>query len=297
VQSFKIFPKEKVLFDEPMRNHTTFKIGGPADVLFLPENVEDVKECIEICKRDNIPFFVIGNGSNLLVKDEGFRGVIIKIAKNMDKIYTLKCGRHYAQSGIILKTASKIFAEKSLSGFEFLDGIPGTVGGAITMNAGAYDGEIKQIVHSVDIFDIIDRRLKTLDNNEMDFAYRRSVIKKGGLIVLGASFNLTKVATPAMIKQKIDHLNEQRRAKQPLNMPSAGSTFKRPIGHFAGKLIGDAGLKGFKIGGALVSQKHAGFVVNDGNATAKDVLELIDHIKNVVQKKYNVLLEEEVVII
>ena len=294
---FDIFAPDKILINEPLKNHTTFKIGGACDIIFLPSDVLDIKACINICKRNSIRFFIMGNGSNLLVRDEGYRGVIIKLGKNISSIYQREDGLDYAQAGASLKSLSKYFIEKSLSGFEFADGIPGTVGGGVIMNAGAYYGEMAMVVHQVDILDKNTGDIRTLNNDDMQFGYRYSRIKTSGDIVLGASFKLKKTLDKNTIVQKITELNNMRKDKQPLNMPSAGSTFKRPIGLYAGKLISDAGLKGYRIGDACVSDKHAGFVVNMGNATAAEVILLIEHIKTTVKQKYDVLLEEEVVII
>ena len=292
----KVFTSDKILKNEPLKNHTSFRIGGAVDVLFLPSNVKDIMTCIDICKKNNTNFFVMGNGSNILAKDTGYRGVVIKITKNMNEIEMVDDGTVYAQSGVSLKALSKYFLEKGLKGFEFADGIPGTLGGAISMNAGAYEEEMKMVVSNVNVFDIATNKTMTLSNEEMKFGYRHSIAKEKDMIILMSSFRLKK-GNKEDIQSKINRLNSQRQEKQPLDYPSAGSTFKRPQGYFAGKLISDSGLKGFAIGGAQVSKKHAGFIINTGNATAEDVLNLIAHIKNEVNKNYKILLEEEVVII
>lgn len=291
----ELFNKQALYFNEPMKNHTSFKIGGPVEVLFLPNNKEDIIQGVKVCKENNIPYYIVGNCTNLLVRDKGFKGVIIKISKNINKIWKEDNNIIYAESGVFLSTLANFFLKEGLEGFEFASGIPGTLGGAIYMNAGAYNSEIKDVLLSCDV--INERgKIKTLLNEEMKFGYRTSVAKLNNMIILGGRFKLNK-GNKDDIKAKIINLNKQRSQKQPLDMPSAGSTFKRPDGFYAGKLIMDSGLKGFTIGGAQVSKKHCGFVVNTGNATSEDVIKLITHIKETVYKNYKIKLEQEVIII
>jgi len=295
----QVFGHDAVYIDEPMKNHTSFKIGGSTDVLFIPKCVDDIKRAINICKENNTLFYIVGNGTNLLVKDNGYRGVIIKIAGSISNITSIEKGEDrsiiYAESGVSLAKLAGYFLEESLEGFEFASGIPGTLGGAICMNAGAYGSEMGDVIMSVDILDD-QGNITTLSKSDMNFGYRASAAKERNIIILGGTLEL-RVGNKESIKEKMIVLNRQRSEKQPLDLPSAGSTFKRPQGHFAGKLIMDSGLKGFSIGSAQVSEKHSGFVVNKGNATAEDVINLIDHIKDMVNKKNNVELEQEVIII
>lgn len=284
----------KILFDEPMKNHTSFKIGGPADVLIVPDKEEDVIAAIKFCRENGIKHFIMGNGTNLLVKDTGIRGAVIKIANGFDKIY-VKEDRIYCQSGALLKKVAEFCLEHSLTGFEFACGIPGTVGGAITMNAGAYDGEMKDIVFKVRALDK-KNNIVELSNEEMNFRYRGSAVIDQGLVVLGVEYKLEK-GEYSVIEEKMKDLTYRRETKQPLEYPSAGSTFKRPVGYFAGKLIDDAGLRGIRYGDAQVSEKHCGFVINAGEATFEEVFTLIKTIQKVVHDKFNVMLEPEVKII
>ncbi|SHJ49005.1 UDP-N-acetylmuramate dehydrogenase [Tepidibacter formicigenes] len=290
----EILDKKDILIDELMKNHTSFKIGGPADFLVTPRNEDEIKKLIILVNKENIPYFLMGNGSNLLVKDGGIRGVVIKIAENYSD-FEIKDNIIKAQSGILLSKLAKNILKNSLSGFEFASGIPGTLGGAIAMNAGAYGGEMKDVVESVRLLDM-DGNIVELSNEEMEFGYRKSLITEKNYIVLEAKVAL-KVGKYEDIKAIYDDLNLKRTTKQPLNMPSAGSTFKRPQGYYAGKLIEDSGLRGLTLKGAQVSTKHCGFVVNTGNASASDILELLDIIKKTVYDKFNVVLEEEVKII
>ena len=291
---FKSFyNQEDIKIDENLSNYVNFRVGGPADILLIPSEKQQVIESIKICRENNIPFYVIGNGSNLLVRDGGFRGVVIsmKSVKNItvnDTIIVADCG-------VMLKDVSNIALENSLTGFEFACGIPGTVGGAVFMNAGAYDGEISNVVYSVDVIDN-DGNVVTMLKDDLEFAYRSSAVMKNGYIVLSAKFKLEKGKVKT-IKELVDDLTNKRESKQPLEYPSAGSTFKRPTGYFAGKLIQDAGLKGYSIGGAAVSEKHSGFVINKGNASAKDITDLIKHIQDEVKKQFGVDLHPEVRII
>lgn len=273
-----------------MKNHTSFKIGGPADEFCEAQSVSDIKNLISYAKNKGIGYCVIGNGSNLLVGDRGIRGLVIKLARGFDKI-SISGTEITAESGILLSKLANEALKCSLSGLEFASGIPGTLGGGIFMNAGAYGGEMKDVVKSVSYLE--NDEIKTVGKDELDFGYRHSFFSDKDAIILSAVLELEK-ADAAEIKAKTDDYKERRTSKQPLSMPSAGSTFKRPEGYFAGKLIEDAGLKGFKIGGAEVSQKHSGFVVNSGGATAKDVMELIGHIQKTVYEKFGVRLETEV---
>ena len=285
-----LFSPDKIKINEPMAGHTTFKTGGPADIMLLPESAEEITEAIKICKSNSLPCILIGNGSNLLVRDKGIRGVVIKLGKGFSRIEVKDC-RVRAQAGALLSTVANAAYKASLKGMEFAAGIPGSIGGAVCMNAGAYGGEMKDIIKEVTVFD--GEKIKTISNNEAEFEYRNSRIMKEKMTVLEAVMELEKGETEE-IKALMDELAARRREKQPLDKPSAGSTFKRPEGHFAGKLIEEAGLRGFSIGGAQVSEKHCGFVVNRGGATSRDILELIDEIKRRVYDNSGVMLECEV---
>lgn len=288
----QIVGEKNIKENEPMSNHTTFRIGGVVDYFVIPETKEQIQKVLLFCKENKIPYYIIGNGSNLLVGDKGFRGVIVQIDKTFDEIIFVDETTVKAQAGVMLsKLASKI-AEKSLTGFEFAWGIPGTLGGAVYMNAGAYGGEIKDCIVSALVLDE-NNEIKTLTKEELELSYRSSIIQKKDYVVLEAVFRFEKGDKEAILA-KMAELNEKRREKQPLNYPSAGSTFKRPEGYFAGKLIMDAGLSGYKIGGAMVSNKHCGFVVNVGNATAKDVQTLMQNVDKIVYEKFGVHLEPEV---
>ncbi|MEF9992087.1 MAG: UDP-N-acetylmuramate dehydrogenase [Paraclostridium sp.] len=289
-----ILGKEGIYIDEPMKNHISFKVGGPADFLVKPKDENQIKEVITFLKSNDIPYIVIGNGSNLLVKDGGIRGVVIKIADNFNE-FTVEDNTVFAQSGALLSFMGKAILNKSLTGFEFAAGIPGTLGGAIAMNAGAYGGEMKDIVKMVKLIDT-KGNIFELSNEDMEFEYRKSLINKQDYIVLSAVIGL-KEGNYEEIKESMKELTKSRVTKQPLNLPSAGSTFKRPVGYFAAKLIEDSGLKGLTLGGAQVSDKHAGFVVNIGDAKAKDILDLINVVKSTVYSKFGVMLEEEVKIL
>ena len=281
----------KILFNEPMRNHTTFKIGGPADVMIIPSNEEELIKAITFCRENNIDFLIMGNGSNLLVRDGGIRGVVIKVNEGFNEL-TVDGTRIYCQAGALLSTTSKLALKYSLKNFEFASGIPGTIGGAITMNAGAYGGEMKDVVKLVRVLDK-NNQIKEYTNEEMNFRYRNSRIWDEGLIVLGVELGL-EAGEYSAIEGIMKDLTYRRTSKQPLELPSGGSTFKRPEGYFAGKLIEDAGLRGLRYGGAQVSEKHCGFVVNVDNATCKDILHLISVIQKVVRDKFNVELETEI---
>jgi UDP-N-acetylmuramate dehydrogenase len=289
----KAIGKDNVILNEPMCKHTTFKIGGNADVFVMPTSVEDVVKCIQIAKDNGVPFYIVGNGSNLLVKDNGYRGVVIQLYRNFGGV-EVDGNKIVCRSGALLSSVSKEALKNSLTGLEFASGIPGTLGGAICMNAGAYGGEMKNVVKSVTV--IKDGAVVTLDGNECDFGYRKSRIMSEGMIVLEAVLELEH-GNYDDIKSKMDELSKMRVEKQPLEYPSAGSTFKRPEGYFAGKLIDDCGLRGFRVGDAQISEKHCGFVVNRGKATAADVIELMKKVNDIVTEKFGVGLEPEVRII
>jgi UDP-N-acetylmuramate dehydrogenase len=291
-QQLKDFAKErniKLTENEALSKHTYFKIGGAADIIIYPNSVDDVISIIGLCK--NINFYFLGNGSNILVSDSGFKGVIIKTEKlntvSLDENNMISAG-----AGALLSKASTFAYHHSLSGLEFAFGIPGSVGGAVFMNAGAYDGEMKDIVFSTTYIDE-KRVIKTVLNKEHDFSYRKSIFKENKGFILSTKLLLHN-GNKATIKAKMDEFKKRRIEKQPLEYPSAGSVFKRPEGHYAGKLIEDAGLKGYKIGGAMVSDKHSGFIINIGNAKCADVLALIDTITDTVYEKFNVQLECEI---
>lgn len=285
---------DTVLTEEPMSLHTSFKTGGNADVFVRADRAENIALAVQMLKREKIPYYIMGNGSNLLVRDGGVEGVIIQIGSRMNQII-VEGTRMEAQAGALLSALSAAACENSLTGLEFASGIPGTVGGAVFMNAGAYDGEIQNVIVSADVIDENGEILK-MSKEELELSYRHSAIADRNRIAVGAQFELTK-GNKDEIAAKIADFSARRRDKQPLNFPSAGSTFKRPEGCFAGKLIEEAGLKGRQIGGAQVSPKHAGFIVNTGNATSSDILELISCCIETVYHQFNIRLEPEVRII
>lgn len=287
----KIVRKEQILEEEPMKKHTTFRIGGPAEYLILPQTTEEIADVIKLCRQEEIPWYIVGNGSNLLVADEGVRGVVIQLLRNFNQIQVEGC-QIRMQAGAQNAAVAKRALDASLTGFEFAAGIPGTIGGAVVMNAGAYGGEMKDILKEVTVLDP-NGMIRTIPAEELELGYRTSIIARKGYVVLEAVIVL-KAGDPKEIKAAMDELKEKRVTKQPLEYPSAGSTFKRPEGYFAGKLIMDAGLRGFSVGGAQISEKHCGFVINKGNATAKDVTELMDETKKIVMEKFGVALEPEV---
>lgn len=284
------FKENQLLFNEPMKNHTSFKIGGNADVLILPEALEEIEKLIKYFNENNFSYFVMGNGTNLLVSDKGFRGAIIKLAKNFSDI-RVEGDKIIAQSGAFLSKIANTALNNSLTGFEFASGIPGSLGGGVCMNAGAYGGELKDILKSITVLD--KGVIKTLSCEEAELEYRNSRILKEKMVVLEAEIQLQK-GDKEKISSTMKELKEKRNEKQPVEMPSAGSTFKRPEGYFAGKLIQDSGLRGFSVGGAQISEKHCGFVVNKGGATCNDVLELCDKVKEIVYDKFGVTLEREI---
>lgn len=277
--------------NESMKLHTSFKIGGTAEYMVCAENAEEICRVIELCRAYGVEYTIVGNGSNLLVGDNGISGVVIKIAGKMNKV-KIEGNRIFAEAGVLLSVLARAAAEAGLSGLEFASGIPGTLGGAAVMNAGAYGGEIKDVCKRITCMDR-DGKIHELENAEADFGYRKSIFSGGEYIVLSAEL-LTERGDKNQIFEKMAELNAKRREKQPLNYPSAGSTFKRPDGYFAGKLIEDAGLKGFSVGGARVSEKHSGFVVNYDNATAEDVKRLIAEVQKRVLEKFGVMLEPEI---
>ena len=279
---------------EMMKEHTTFRVGGAADYFIQPKSAEELRAALEILHRYEIPVLVIGNGSNLLVRDKGIRGAVIQIYNRMADI-TVAGDTIYAKGGALLSAVAARAAEKSLTGLEFASGIPGSIGGAVVMNAGAYGGEMKDVLVSVEVL-TQELEIKTIPVAELDLGYRHSIIPEKGYIVLGATLRL-KEGDAAEIRGRMAELAEQRRAKQPLQYPSAGSTFKRPEGYFAGKLVQDAGLKGKTIGGAQVSEKHSGFLINIGGATAQDILDLIAFCQKEVKEQFGVTLETEVKIV
>lgn len=288
---FHTIDKEKIYVNEKMEKHTTFRIGGPADYFVMPSDVTDVKAVIELCEQEKVPYYVVGNGSNLLVGDKGFRGVIIRIAGNMNQLQA--DGEVItAQAGCSLAQIAGKALDEELAGFEFAAGIPGTLGGAVRMNAGAYGGEIKDVLESAVVL-TREGKVMELSVNEMEFGYRTSIIERTGWTILGGKISLHK-GKREEIKAVMDDLREKRVSKQPLEYPSAGSTFKRPKGYFAGKLIQDAGLRGFRVGGACVSEKHSGFVINIDHATADDVVSLMEQVDEKVRAQFGVGLEPEV---
>lgn len=278
------------VFEEPMSRHTSFKIGGPAAALVQPSGTEEIKSIIEICKRYGLDYFIIGNGTNLLVSDDGYDGVIIKLQKNMDSI-RMDGAQIAAGAGVLLSQLASVALKASLSGFERLGGIPGTLGGAVYMNAGAYGSEMRDVVVSSTYVDA-DGNVGTVEGDAHQFGYRHSVYSDSDKMVVSAVLQLAP-GNFDEIKAMMNDYTKRRCDKQPLTFPSCGSTFKRPEGHFAGGLIEAAGLKGYSIGGAQVSEKHAGFVINKGGATASDVLRLVEHIQNEVYKSSGVTLECE----
>jgi UDP-N-acetylmuramate dehydrogenase len=281
----------RIYTDEPMNRHTTFRVGGPADIFIEVDNEKELRAVVGILEGD---FFLIGNGSNLLVSDSGIRGNVIYLSKEFNNIEvrgtSLICG-----AGATLAAISRCAYDNSLTGFEFAQGIPGSLGGAIVMNAGAYDGEMSQVVKSVRLM-TYDGDIVTKTNDEMHFSYRHSLLKEEKYIVLEVEIAL-EMGDKSLIKEKLTDLGQRRRDKQPLEYPSAGSTFKRPKGYFAAKLIDEAGFKGYRVGGAIVSPKHCGFVVNDKNATAQDIYTIIKDVQSGVLKNSGVTIEPEVILV
>lgn len=290
----RLIPGSTALFNEPMTRHTSFKIGGPADLLILPSSVRDLKTCVSFCRESGLPLFVMGNGTNLLVRDKGIRGVVIKIAGVLDEIQ-LAGETVVVGAGALLQRVSTLAADWGLAGMEFACGIPGAVGGALVMNAGAYGGDMKGIVESVELLSA-DGRVRSVRGSAMGFGYRSSRLQGSDDIAVSAVLSL-KRGDPAEIRERVREFTARREEKQPLDRPSAGSVFRRPEGRFVGPMIEQAGLKGFRIGGAQVSEIHAGFIVNAGGATAADVVRLIEHIQEVVSHQTGVMLVPEVRIV
>jgi UDP-N-acetylmuramate dehydrogenase len=288
-----IIPEGAILLDEPMKNHTTFRIGGSAECLITPDR-QQLKEVLFLAKTEKIPVTVIGNGSNLLVRDGGIRGLVIEIGKAMGEIHR-EGNTLIAGAGVLLSKLAATAARDGLSGLEFASGIPGSLGGAVVMNAGAYGGEMKQVLTWAKVL-TTDGEEKLLSNEELALSYRHSCIPENAYLVTEAAVTLTPAPTD-VIFSRMEELKKQRIEKQPLEYPSAGSTFKRPEGYFAGKLISDAGLRGYRVGGAQVSEKHCGFVINAGGATATDVEQLMRDVADKVREQFEVELEPEVKII
>ena len=287
----EILNENQILEAEPMSRHTTFRIGGPAELFLVPKSTEEIAGIFKICREEVIPWFVLGNGSNLLVSDKGYQGVVIQLYKGFGEVKVQGC-QITAQAGALLSQIAAAAREESLTGFEFAGGIPGTLGGAVVMNAGAYGGEMKDVIKEVTVL-TREGEIRTLQAEELAMGYRTSAIKEAGYIVLSAVLSLEK-GDKEQIKARMQELAGMRSSKQPLQYPSAGSTFKRPEGYFAGKLIMDSGLRGYQVGGAQVSEKHCGFVINTGNATARDVRNLMADVQRIVEEKYGVKLEPEV---
>nr|WP_296481435.1 UDP-N-acetylmuramate dehydrogenase [uncultured Acetatifactor sp.] len=288
----KFVPCENIRLQESMADHTTFRIGGPADCFVQLENEKQLKDIRRYLEVAGVPFFVMGNGSNLLVSDSGYRGVVLQISSEMSDI-RVEGYRVVAKAGASLAQTARMALKHGLTGLEFASGIPGTVGGGVVMNAGAYGGEMCQVVTQVTVVNPGGETME-LDNETMEFGYRTSVIRHGAFIVTEVVFSLAHGDRDA-IQARMEELAGRRREKQPLEYPSGGSTFKRPEGHFAGQLIMEAGFRGFQIGGARVSDKHCGFIINTGNATARDVLDVIASVQAGVKDKFHVDLETEIV--
>ena len=277
--------------NEPMSSHTSFRIGGPADMFASVKSAGELSALIRLANAENIPYMVMGNGSNMLVSDKGIRGLVIQIGRGLSDV-SIEGEEISAGAGVMLSRLAACAARDSLAGLEEISGIPGTLGGAVFMNAGAYGGEIKDVVKTVTYIDDAGDS-HTVSGDDCGFGYRRSIFSDGGKYIVSAVLSLHR-GSESDIRSAMEEYSRRRNEKQPLSQPSAGSTFKRPEGYFAGKLIQDAGLMGYSVGGAMVSDKHAGFVVNKGGATAEDVLKLIEHIQAAVMEKFGVKLEPEV---
>lgn len=287
----EILDEENVKIDEPMSSHTTFRIGGPADIYLTPQNIEQLCKLVKLLRKNNMKYYIVGNGSNLLVGDYGIRAVVIEIGKNIGEI-AVENNIITAEAGVLLSKLAATAAQSGLSGLEFASGIPGSLGGAVYMNAGAYGGEMKDIITEVTYLND-DSDIKKISTSDCGFGYRQSVFTGSDKVVLSAKMRLNHKDKDE-IMSSIQELTGKRVGKQPVDKASAGSTFKRPVGYFAAAMIEEAGLKGYTVGGASVSEKHSGFVVNNGGATAKDVCEVIRHVQDVVKKKFGVDLETEV---
>lgn len=291
-------PNENILKNEPMKKHTSFKIGGNAEMFIKAKDIKEIREVLQIAKDNNIPLTVIGNGSNILVKDNGIDGIVLKVEIDGIEIENTDdgCAIVSVGAGVLLGKLAQILLKKSISGFEFASGIPGTIGGAVRMNAGAYGSEFKDIVIETTYMDY-DGNIYTINNEQQKFEYRKSIFKDKKWIILESKLLLKYAEDSSLIKEKMDEFKKSRIEKQPIEYPSAGSTFKRGSDFITAKLIDECGLKGYKVGNAQVSTKHAGFVINTGDATAKDVLELVDIIKNNVYQKFEKEIELEVEVI
>lgn len=288
----QIITENRIRFNEPMEYHTSLHIGGEADSFVMPLDSDEIKKLVLLCREQGMPYYIMGNGSNLLVSDEGYRGLIIRLGEQFSDIKISVDGTVRAKAGVLLSRLANEIAKHELTGFEFASGIPGTLGGAVTMNAGAYGGEIKQCLISATVMDE-EGRIQELGNEELKLDYRSSILQNKNYCVLEAVLKFEKGNKPDILG-KMQELNGLRREKQPLDQYSAGSTFRRPAGYFAGKLIHDAGLGGFQIGGAAVSEKHCGFLINKDNATAGDFMALIRHVIRTVEEKFGVRMEPEV---
>ncbi|MBR5408204.1 MAG: UDP-N-acetylmuramate dehydrogenase [Lachnospiraceae bacterium] len=287
-----ILYQDDLKVDEPMKVHTSFKTGGPADAFITPRSDEQIIECLKVLRAEKEKYFIMGNGTNLLVSDAGYRGCVIQLYKNYGDVSVFGTSITAKAGAPLVKVCGEA-NKHALAGFEFACGIPGTVGGAVTMNAGAYGSEMVKVVRIVRVFDLKYMMKCEYASSEMKFSYRHSLIKEEPLIVLEVEMELQS-GDPDTIQRRIDTIKSERAAKQPLDYPSAGSTFKRPEGHYAGKLIEDAGLKGHSIGGAMISEKHAGFIINTGNATSTDILKLMIETQKVVLERFHVKLEPEI---
>ncbi len=288
-------PEDRVLRDEPMSRHTSFRIGGPAAAFVIVNDEEELASVLSAVTETGAPHMIIGNGSNLLVSDEGYPGIMIKLGGEFESIVRdaedpcrVKVG-----AAMLMSRTSAFLTENGLSGFEFASGIPGSIGGAVFMNAGAYGGEIKDVVRSVRVMDPDGTGLRTVSSEEMQFSYRHSMAEDEGILILSAEMEL-KEDDPEEIAARVAELQFKRNSKQPVNFPSAGSTFKRPVGGYAAALIEQSGLKGYTVGGAQVSEKHSGFVINIGGASCEDVLAVMRHVRDTVLSDSGILLEPEV---
>lgn len=288
------FEPEQIKINEPLKKHTTFKIGGPADIMLFPSSINDLQKAINICVEDNLPYFIMGQGSNLLVRDGGYRGIIIKIGSNLKK-FVVQDTKIYAEAGVRLSELARAAAAHSLTGFEFAEGIPGSLGGAVVMNAGAYDSEMKNVLESVQALNTRGQ-IDTFKVEELDMSYRKSIFQENDLIIVSAILQL-KRGEKTLIQTTMRDFARRRREKQPLDYPSAGSVFRRPEGIYVGPIIEKIGLKGCAIGDAQVSEKHAGFIINKGNATASDVLKLISFIQEKALQTYGIELKPELAIV
>ena len=287
-----IIPRERILFHEPMSKYTTFRVGGEAECILVVQNEDELARLIPYLNQIEQEYFILGNGSNLLVGDKGYRGMVVKFGEEMEQIQ-VEGTRMTVKAGALLSKVAMTAKQCSLTGLEFAAGIPGSIGGGIVMNAGAYEGEMKQVVESVRVMDR-DGQILTLDNDTMEFGYRTSIIKNRPFIVVDVVLQLAG-GDQEKIADRMEELAILRRSKQPLEYASAGSTFKRPEGYYAGKLIMDAGMRGYRIGGAQVSDKHCGFIVNTGKATAADIKEVIEEVQERVKERFHVMLEPEIV--